>query len=66
MGGATAKVAIRRPWFRRVGSRLLFVSLSSYPGGISSWQQMHTDKTKLKLDREVGGGNLVLNGGAEV
>ena len=25
-----------------------------------------TDKTKLKLDREVGGGDLVLNGGAEV
>ena len=30
------------------------------------YSQTNTDKTKLKLDREVGGGDLVLNGGAEV
>ena len=42
------------------------VSFNSIEMFISEFFILRYDKTKLKLDREVGGGDLVLNGGAEV
>ena len=59
---------------------MLALTLQILDGGLGSYSLMlvllvstaelsegyYTDKTKLKLDREIGGGDLVLNGGAEV